>query len=238
MDRIVVCLILVSALQAVPEAASPQTVGEVEPAGAGLPLYRPAGSVAVLALATGTWLQVPTDSHDLLGAYHFLPPYATDDTRGQLFRLLTAEEGWNVADGQDRFVAVPWTVGCGCAEEGWDQPEWVPPGDTVTFLLSVTRRDTPWDGPPVYDVLGWHQPYPVGEFIPYWRWGRQEPRDWLTVTEFFDLLTILPSSSAFRLNPASSLEAVEGWLERNPDRSRAFPLPTILRSLRPSEEGR
>jgi hypothetical protein len=218
-------------LVTIPLVGGAQSVGEFEPAGGGLPLFRPSDAVAVVARATDVWEAVPTDPHDLLGAYQFLPPYATDDSRGQVFQLLEAEPGWEVADSSGRFVAVPWTVGCGCAEEGWDEPTWVPPGDSVVFLLSRTRKRVPWNGPPVYDVLGWHQPYPVGEFVPFWRHTRAEPPDWLTVQEFFAYLRILPSESAFRLDPPSSFRAVLGWLEENPGREVAFPLPTVLWEL-------
>ncbi len=218
-------------LLTIPIGTQAQAVGAFDPAGAGLPLFRPRGAVAVMARATVVWEAVPTDPHDLLGAYQFLPPHATDDTEGQLFELLEAEPASVITDSEGRFVAVPWTVGCGCAEEGWDEPVWVPPGDTVTFLLSRTRKRVPWDGPPVFDVLGWHQPYPVGEFIPFWRWTRKEPEDWLTVQEFFDLLQALPTESTFRLDPMSSLHAVQEWLEHNPHRAKAFPIPTILWEL-------
>jgi hypothetical protein len=101
----------------------------------------------------------------------------------------------------------------------------------VTFLLSRTRESEPWNGPPVFDVLGWHQPYPVGEFIPYWRFYREEPAVWLDVQEFYELLKVLPSEVAFQLDPGSSLEAVNEWLGQNPGRTEAFPIPTILREL-------
>ena len=208
-----------------------QVVVEVDPAGAGLPLFRPPSAVAVIARATSVWEAVPTDPHDLLGPYQYLPPYATDDTEGQVFELLDQGPGPDVADPAGRFVGVPWTVGCGCADEGWDQPDWVPPGDTVIFILTETRRRVPWNGPPVFDVLGWHQPYPVGEFIPYWRWYREEPEEWLTVQEFFGLLQALPEEPAFQLDPGSSLMAVQEWLEHNPGREAAFPMPSILREL-------
>ena len=220
--------------------AEAQSLSGVDPAGAGLPLYRPSGAVAVMARATSRWIPVPTDPHDLLGVYQYLPPTATDDTEGQIFELLASEPGWDVADGEGRFVAVPWTVGCGCADEGWDQPDWVPSGDTVTFILTKTRKRVPWDGPPVYDVLGWHQPYPVGEFIPYWRWSREEPRAYLSVMDFFDFLTVLPTDVAFQLDSQSSLRAVEEWLRRNPQSREAFPIPSVLRELerRQGEEER
>lgn len=215
----------------IPMGTHAQAVGEFDPAGAGLPLFRPPNAVAVMARATSSWEAVPTDPHDLLGKYQFLPTYATDDTEGQLFELLEAEDGLSVADPEGRFVAVPWTIGCGCADEGWDEPVWVSPGDTVVFLLSITRERVPWAGPPVFDVLGWHQPYPVGEFIPYWRHTRAEPPTWVTRREFFELLQVLPSESAFRLDPASALRAIMGWLDENPGRDTAFPVPTLLWEL-------
>ena len=214
-----------------PTGLNAQAVGEFDPAGAGLPLFRPPDAVAVIARATPLWQAVPTDPHDLLGTYQFLPSYATDDTEGQLFEVLEAEEGWSAADSEGHLVAVPWTIGCGCADEGWDEPVWVTPGDTVVFLLSVTRKRVPWAGPPVFDVLGWHQPYPAGESIPYWRHTRAEPPTWLSLREFFGLLQVLPSEAAFRLDPASSLQAIAGWLQENPGRETAFPIPTLLWEL-------
>ena len=221
---------MAAALLAAPlVGAAGQATDPYEPAGEGLPLFRPAGGVAVLAVATPRWRAVPTDPHDLLGDYRFLPPYATEDTEGQVFLLLEADMGAAVADTEGRFVAVPWTVGCGCAEEGWDQPGWVPPGDTVAFLLTPTRKRLAWDGPPVYDVHGWHQPYPTGDFISYWRHTREQNPDWLSTREFFELLRALPQETSFRLDPRTSFQGVRDWLNENPDRRQAFPLPTILR---------
>lgn len=208
-----------------------QSIQEFDPAGGGLPLFLPAGGTAVIAVATEDWLPVPTDAHDMLGDYRFLPHYATEDTRGQVFSVVRAEEGTVRVEAKSRFVGVPWTVGCGCADEGWDQPGWVPPGDTVVFLLTKTRARMTWEGPPVFDVLGWHQPYPSGDFVRYWRHTRNEPPEWLSTDEFFDLLTRLPEESAFRLDPTTSKRAVEDWLLDYPDREDAFPLPTILWEL-------
>ena len=120
--------ILPLALLMAPLGAQAQSAESFNPAGSGLPLYRQPGAAAVIARATPRWVPVPTDPHNLLGDYQFLPPYATDDTQGQLFEVLRSEPGWEVSGLEGRFVAVPWTVGCGCAEEGWDEPTWVPPG--------------------------------------------------------------------------------------------------------------
>lgn len=204
-----------------------QSVEEFDPAGEGLPLFRSSGGTVVMAVSAGEWKPVPTDAHDMLGDYRFLPHYATEDTRGQVFRVLRVEDPAFDAQPSDFFVAVPWTVGCGCADEGWDQPGWVPAGDTVVFLLAPTRARMEWDGPPVFDVLGWHQPYPSGDFVQYWRHTRTEPPAWLTVDEFFDLLVHLPSESAFRLDPSTARDAVDAWLLDNPELEEAFPLPTI-----------
>jgi len=205
-----------------------QEVGEPAPAGEGLPLFRSAGSVAVLALATEDWLPVPTDAHDMLGVYQYLPPFATEDTRGQIFQVLGAENDWPVADAHGRFVGVPWTVGCGCADEGWDQPGWVPAGDTVVFLLQKTRSRVPWKGPPVYDVLGWHQPYPAADFIPYWRTSRVWNPDWLSPTEFYGMVQALPTEAGFQLDPEASFAGLMEWLSQHPERRGAFPIPSIL----------
>ena len=228
-------------LLVLPLRAGAQGVQEFDPAGSGLPLFRPPNSVVVMAEATDRWLGVPTDPHNLLGTYQFLPTYATEDTRGQVFEILEREVSPALASDAGRFVAVPWTVGCGCADEGWDQPGWVTPGDTVVFLLNQTRARPPWEGLPVFDVLGWHQPYPAGEFIPYWRHTRAEPPRWLTRQEFFTYLSDLPSEATFRLDPASVLESVEGWIRDHPGVEEAFPLPTVLwelqRLARPGSTG-
>ena len=107
----------------VPLGVQAQSVESFNPAGGGLPLFRPPGAVVVIARATAQWIAVPTDPHDLLGDYQFLPSYATDDTEGQLFEILRSEPGWESPDSTRLFVAVPWTVGCGCAEEGWDESD-------------------------------------------------------------------------------------------------------------------
>jgi hypothetical protein len=184
--------------------------------------------VAALAVATARWDIVPTDPHDLLGAYQFLPPYATDHTEGQIFVLLESEPGPAVADEAGVFVAVPWTVGCGCAEEGWDQPAWVTPGDTVAFLLTETRRRVPWDGPPVYDVQGWHQPYPTGDFIRYWSRKPLGSQRWLSPREFFEVLQVLPMETTFRLDPESAFEGLLSLLAERQMLREAFPVSTIL----------
>ena len=127
-------------------------VGEFPPAGEGLPLYRPAGSVAALAVATEGWLPVPTHQRQLLGNYQFIPDVVAGAARGQRFRLLEAEGGWDVTRGEGVFVASPWTLGCGCAEVGWQEPTWVPPGDTVAFLLTPTRSKASNGGAPAGGV--------------------------------------------------------------------------------------
>jgi hypothetical protein len=115
---------------------------------------------------------------------------------------------------------------------GWNQPNWVTPGDTVAFLLTPTRDPGPSGSTPVYDLLGWHQPYPVGEFIPYWRRTPQEDQDWLSVEEFFHLLQALPREGTFQLNPETSFQELLDWVKARPGRSQAFPVRTILSEWR------
>ncbi len=78
----------------------PGLVGEHAPAGEGLPLYRPAGSVAVLAVATEEWLPVPTHSRELKGNYQFIPDQVARAARGQRFELLEAEGDWDLTRGR------------------------------------------------------------------------------------------------------------------------------------------
>jgi len=168
----------------------------------GLVLFREEGSVAVLARATPHWREVVTRSEELLGDFRYLPEYATVRTRGQVFEIVSSDGAGFLPVGERQFVAVPWSFGPGCAEEGWEGPEWVPPGDTVTFLLVPTRTRSSWrEGLPVFDVLGWHQPYPVGDLIPFWRSGPRSNPNWLSASEFFKLVSLLLPRSAFEVDP-------------------------------------
>jgi len=202
----------------------------------GLVLFRGEGSVAVLAVATSAWRAVSTRSEELLGDFQYLPEYASARAQGQIFERLAADPGrWpglagvEEGDGRRRFVAVPWSFGPGCAEEGWQNPEWVPAGDTVTFLLQPTRsREAGDEGLPVFDVLGWHQPYPVGELIPFWRKTPAVNPEWLTAEAFYGLLTVMPSEAAFRSDPERAMAPALEWVSAAPGRASAFPIPEIL----------
>lgn len=223
-------ILFIGFLLGLPVAAGAQAAQGYLPAGEGIPLFRSPGAVPVLAVSTGQWEAVPTDAHDMRGAYQYLPPLATQDTEGELFRLLESEDSQRVADEEGFFVVVPWTIGCGCADEGWPEPVWVASGDTVAFLLAPTRTRVPWTGPPVYDVLGWHQPYPVGDFIAYWGPGPIEEGRWLTPREFFALLQALPTEAGFELDPGPAFHAVGQWLVEDPSRAAAFPVPEIIQA--------
>ena len=195
----------------------------------GLVLSRGEGTVAVLARATASWQGVSTRSEELQGDFRYLPEFATARSRGQLFEVLESDAPEWLSESQGRFVAVPWSFGPGCAEEGWKDPTWVPPGDTVAFLLLPTRarsRDGP--GIHVFDVLGWHQPYPVGDLIPFWRTGPKPNPLWLSPSEFYELLTVLPMDLALQADPVDALSRAMEWVEEEPNRKLAFPIPEIL----------
>ena len=201
----------------------------------GLLLFRDPGSVAILARATPNWQAVSTRSEGLLGDFQYMPEYATAGAQGQVFEILDSDAmEWmggsrGGAGSPGRFTAVPWAFGPGCAGEAWQAPEWVAPGDTVAFLLVPTRVRSPEaDGLPVFDVLGWQQPYPVGELIPFWRKGPRENPVWLTAREFYELLTVLPLELAFRSDPDRALAPALDWMARRPERESAFPVPELL----------
>lgn len=195
----------------------------------GLVLFREAGSLAVLAVATPYWQPVSTRSEELLGDFRYLPEYASARAQGQVFHLLETDRPEVVAAPDGRFVVVPWGFGPGCAGEAWQAPEWVAAGDTVAFLLHPTRVLNPEPGEtPTFDVLGWQQPYPVGDLIPFWRKGRQVNPEWISATEFYELLTVLPSEMAFRQDAEAALGRAWNWVDRKPGRRGAFPVSEIL----------
>ncbi|MGW8265823.1 MAG: hypothetical protein ACWGSQ_05600 [Longimicrobiales bacterium] len=211
----------------------------------GLVLFRDPGSVAVLVRATPFWQAVSTRSEELLGDFQYMPQYATAGARGQIFEILRSDAmGWipgshEPATDPGRFIAVPWEFGPGCAGEAWRDPVWVTPGDTVAFLLFPTRsRSADPDELAVFDVLGWQQPYPVGELIPFWRKGPRKNPVWLTAGEFFELLTVLPSELAYRRDPDAALAPALGWLARRPGRESSFPIPEILQEWERRREER
>jgi hypothetical protein len=194
----------------------------------GLVLFRDQGSVAVLAIATPYWQPVSTRSEELLGDFRYLPDFASARAQGQLFELVDSDAPGLVADEEGRFVVVPWSFGPGCAEEGWDGPQWVAPGDTVAFLLHPTRAGTQGrEGLRVFDVLGWHQPYPVGELIPFWRRGRKVNPQWLDAREFYQLLTVLPTELAFQDDHLGAMAPFQEWVAEKEGRATAFPVPEI-----------
>jgi hypothetical protein len=194
----------------------------------GLVVFREMGSVAVLAEATPFWRPVATRTEELLGDFRYLPEYASARAQGQIFQLLASDAPKLAAGPEGRFVVVPWSFGPGCAEEGWATPEWVASGDTVAFLLIPTRSRPSGDqGLPVFDVLGWHQPYPVGELIPFWRKSPQVNPAWLSAGEYYELLTLLPSERAFRTDPQGALQHFQDWIEVMPKRDASFPVPEI-----------
>ena len=195
----------------------------------GLIGFRDQGSVAVLARATSYWRPVSTRSEELLGDFKYLPEYASARAQGQIFQLLESDASEWMGGEDVRFVAVPWSFGPGCAEEGWQAPEWVEPGDTVAFLLSPTRARSGKAGSlPVFDVLGWHQPYPVGELIPFWRKSPEKNPNWLTAQEFYQLLTVLPSELAFWNDPDDALAPARRWIAGTPGRDSFFPVVELV----------
>ena len=194
----------------------------------GLVLFRGEGSMAVLARATEFWQPVQTPTEGLRGDFKYLPELATARARGQIFELLDSDAPGSVVGPEGRFVVVPWSFGPGCAEEGWQTPEWVLPGDTVAFLLFFTRARSPdGEGFPVFDIMGWHQPYPVGELIPFWRKSPQLNPVWLSAGEFYELLTVLPSDAAFRTDPQGAVQRFQDWVRGRPEREASFPVPEI-----------
>ena len=196
----------------------------------GLPIFRDPGSGAVLALATDRWQAVSSRSEELLGDFRYLPEHASARAQGQVFRVIQRDLPDLLPDPGGEFVVVPWSFGPGCAEEGWQAPDWVIPGDTVAFLLVPTRvrKQVEEGGNPVFDVLGWHQPYPAGDLIPFWRRTREPNPSWLAAIDFYHLLTLLPSEAALEGDPEGALAGIHLWLQGSPHRVSSFPVTEML----------
>lgn len=212
-----------------------------------VPFPLPERTVPVLAVATDEWSRVPTTPEEMKGQWRFLPVHATEGVRGQVFRLLRSPDTGFPARAGARFVVVPWTYGPGCAEEGWTEEGWVPAGDTVVFLLTPTRTgaDVPESSysaaagegsagggdPPVFDVLGWEQPYPVAPVLAFRRRVSGGTTPWLTAREYYELLARLPGEHAYRARPRAAVRPLLRWLEEHPDLHDAFPVTELVTEM-------
>ena len=126
------------------------------------------------------------------------------------------------------FDVVPWAYGTSCARVVWTSESWVRPGSEVVFLLGTPRAASS----STYDVLGWHSPYPTGEFLP-WRTQPRPPSDrseWLNAREYFELVRRLPISQSRFTYPDSAEAGIRVFEEGPPEWSSKFPGYEILRS--------
>ncbi|MEK9503913.1 hypothetical protein [Gaopeijia maritima] len=181
-------------------------------------LARSTGDSARAALHSFDWYDWAGDS--------FTPkPAPADSTWGLVFRVVAAldapvDRGLRPGD---EFVVVPWTYDAACHPEPWDDSlrAWVGAGEEV-FLLDRRRRIVSERGL-VFDVFGWHAPFPSARFLDFA--ADDEPREeWLPAATWFEFLRTYPAEG----DPLARNRAFRGWRLSRPT-DWAFPLTTLYR---------
>ncbi|GMV06364.1 MAG: hypothetical protein AMXMBFR53_26400 [Gemmatimonadota bacterium] len=188
----------------------------------------PRGAV-VLAVATGGRVPVSTDSLRFRGTWNFGRRFP-GTAPGHVFTVVRSAGDDDGVPSGATITVVPWGYDAACDLERWSAP-WVPTGDTVVFRLEATRVSAD-DAKPVFDVLGWHEPYPTGEFLRYDVRGDDVERRWLTPGEYFEFVQVLPTLDTFESRPLEGLRQIERWVRARPELSEAFPVREVLERWR------
>jgi hypothetical protein len=186
----------------------------------------------VLAVATSESVQVPLPDRALLSirtpeALHVVPAYR--------FRVAEVAGGGERHRSMRTLLAAPWKYDSACDLLPWGPAQWVAPGEEAVFTLAERRTDVA--GEPVYDVLGWHAPYPQGEFLKYESdEARMDDREaWLGARDLFALLRALPDDAGE--SAAERLVRMERvFAEGDPRWRDSFPGTEILRRARAAAE--
>ena len=208
-----------------PERCSISTLGHVAPQGA-----------IVLAVATGERTATSLDTSDFRIRWRLKAPVPSY-VAGHVFRVVAAAgDGGRLGEGTV-FTVVPWGYGATCQREVWKDASWVSAGDTVVFMLRPTRSppESAWS---VFDVLGWHDPYPTGRFLRFEVRGRDAVRRWLSAAEYYDFLKVLPTQEQYDSGRADGLARLEAWARAHPGSAEAFPVREIIDRWRRSSGGR
>ncbi len=151
---------------------------------------------------------------------------------GYRFRVLDIAGGDTGLRPGSTFLVVPWKYDPSCAPTPWGSDRWVPVGTEVVFTLSqgrpIARKEV------VFDVRGWHAPYPNGEFLKYSA-RSSSPSDrseWLTASEYFNLVSALPRLVSFPSTGTWRSEVERLFREGNPKWAVTFPGSEILQNAR------
>jgi hypothetical protein len=186
------------------------------------------GFVSVLAEPTRDSVLVELhafDWYDWAGDSFTPKPAPSDSTWGQVFRVVEVLESPSATvELSDEFVAVPWEYDPACHPEPWSESAiWTSP-DSQIFFLNGSRRGISTHGP-VFDVLGWHAPYPQALFLDF---ETDEPREtWLDAPTYFDFLRGSNPGSALQ----ERIEQIEDWKASRPE-DWGFPLTDLLEDYR------
>jgi len=185
-----------------------------------------ADRAVTLAVATGERVAVPVPEY----AKRALPDSITE-VIAYRFVVLESVGGPRLVSG-DSFLVVPWGYDEACRPMLWEGGEWVPSGAESVFRHGEPGRESGGQG--VFDVSGWHSPYPYGAFLKYG--GTPSPpedrTEWLSARDYFGLLSVLPPPDPL-VSRLERLRRIESAYRAGPPHwAVTFPGDQILRSAR------
>jgi hypothetical protein len=171
---------------------------------------------------------VPVPQHPLFTA---AIPDSVREVPGFQFRVIAVQGGNTGLNPGDSIIAVPWQYDAACDFEVWGRHEWVPEDADAVFTISDFREH---EGVLVSDQLGWHSPYPQGEFLQY-EAPQAAPVDrgeWLSSREYYDMVLALPVQDS-TVSRAERARGIERAIENGNPRWRArFPGNELLRRVK------
>lgn len=161
-------------------------------------------------------------------------------TVGQHFEIVEAagpnERG--LAAG-DTMTVVPWEYDGGCSMLRWSKSSrWVDPGSEGVFSFSAgSMRES---ARATFDAMGWHSPYPHGEYLHYEARGEdpEDPSEWLMPSEMFALWAALPVVHWRDSDPDSVMPEIRGIFDKNPRFKTTFPGSRFLQEYESWASGR
>ena len=195
----------------------------------GVSFVGPSATRAVLLVqATGRTSFVPVPQEPLFTA---AIPDSVREVPGFQFRVIAVQGGTTRLNAGDFLIAVPWQYDEACNFEEWGSEEWVPPGAEAVFTISEFREH---GGVVVSDRLGWHSPYPYGEFLKYEARSsdRRERGEWLSAREYYDMVLALPPEDTTMSSAERALDTVRVIENGNPRWRARFPGNELLRRLK------
>ena len=193
----------------------------------GTPLVRASDDIVpIYAEAIAGW--IPVEVTDALRTDSRIPDSVVQ-VRGYQFVVREVGPGPDRLSEGDLMTVVPWGYAEDCTRDVWSEEGWVSEGQEVVFLLGAPRPGAD----STFDVLGWHTPYPAGEFFRF-RARPLPPEDrseWLDARGYFELVSRLPTSTRFTYQNSAE-DGLAVFADGPPEWASTFPGYEILRRYR------